>query len=351
MRQAQDHYLIKHAAALASKRRQASGETPALTKAWWQHSAPSFGELVGAAKGRAYFAPYTRRLLSPEQRYAFYQKNQDRLAVPASHRFVGVSVNARGYRRALKQPAEHAARDLRALRAAALEDPKGFYAKAEAFFAAPAFAADRWGRAHKHFEWVASDEALSADFWQTNLRGYPLSDEQLAALRSLKLGEVSEIIEHNGAEIFLVYSGYEPPKTGWANLRHADALNQALWDQEAREQVRAERDRVLELGAPLAASAYPQRGAAYKLVRWDAIDPKSGAFHALRWKPVTPVADGKVAASYWVEVATPQGDQPPVFTVYGRAQLPGDEGVLVYALRSDAPKDAKPQAISVDPKP
>jgi hypothetical protein len=62
-------------------------------------------------------------------------------------------------------------------------------------------------------------------------------------------------------------------------------------------------------------------------------------------------ADFEVAASYWIEVATPQGDQPPVFTVYGRAQLPGDEGVLVYALRSDAPKDAKPQAVSVDPKP
>jgi hypothetical protein len=159
---------------------------------------------------------------------------------------------------------------------------------------------------------VASDEALSADFWTNNLRGYQLTDQELAALKGLKLGEVSEVIERNGAQIFMVYSGYDPPKVGWTNLRHADALNQ---------------------------------------VRWDAIDPKSGAFHALRWKPVTPVAEGMVAASYWVEVATPQGDQAPVFTVYGRAQLPGDEGVLVYALRSDAPKDAKPQAISVDPKP
>jgi hypothetical protein len=345
LRQAQDNYLIKHAAALASKQRQASGEKPMLPKAWWQHSAPSFGELVGAAKARAHFTPYTRRTLSPEARYAFFQKNRDRLAVPATHRFVGVSVNANGYRRALKQPAEHAARDLRALRAAALEDPKGFYAKAEAFFATPAFAADRWGRAHKHFEWVATDAALSDKFWTTNLRGYQLTDQELAALKGLKLGEVSEVIERNGAQIFMVYAGYEPPKTGWANLRHADALNQALWDQEAQEQVRAERDRVLEFGAPLAATPYPARSAGDELVRWDAVTPDSGAFDALRWKPVTPVADGKVAASYWIEVATPQGDQPPVFTVYGRAQLPGDEGVLVYALRSDASPEAEPERI------
>jgi DnaJ-domain-containing protein 1 len=351
LRQAQDNYLIKHAAALASKQRQVSGETPILPKAWWQHSAPSFGELVGAAKARAHFTPYTRRILSPEARYAFFEKNRDRLAVPATHRFVGVSVNVHGYQRALKQPAEHAARYLRALRALALEDPKGFYAKAEAFFATPVFAADRWGRAHKHFEWVATDAALSDKFWTTNLRRYQLTDQELAALRGLKLGEVSEIFERNGTQIFMVYSGYEPPKTGWANLRHADALNQALWDQEAQEQVRAERDRVLELGAPLAATPYPARSAGDELMRWDAVTPKSGAFHALRWKPVTPVADGKVAASYWIEVAPPQGDQPPVFTVYGRAQLPGAGGVLVYALRSDAPKDAKPQAVSVDPNP
>ena len=232
-----------------------------LPKAWWQHSAPSFGSSSSPRCALIYALPGVTT-----EAHAFFQQNRDRLAVPATHRFVGVSVNAKGYQRALKQPAERAARDLRALRALALEDPKGFYAKAEAFFATPVFAADRWGRAHKHFEWVATDAALSDKFWTTNLRGYQLTDQELAALRGLKLGEVSEIFERNGTQIFMVYSGYEPPKTGWANLRHADALNQALWDQEAQEQVRAERDRVLELGAPLAANPYPARSAGDELV-------------------------------------------------------------------------------------